>query len=212
MYTDNLTIERALKLEQSNKIIIFDASQDSNFSYHQRARQWKDNFTQLRTKFRNTSPNKIPELIQARYRIEINQGIINKQTNTYSWRYLYGVETSNTTKILTPLREYVYLLVNPAYPNLVKIGTTTKKPEIRLKQINSTGTVNPWELYCIIPVKPGTGFKLENTLHKQFQDRRYHVKNKNDREMFFVSPEVVLNYVKQVSSLFLSGTIKYYRS
>jgi len=51
--------------------------------------------------------------------------------------------------------EYLYLLSNPAMPNLVKVGTTRNEPDERLRQLFSTGVPQPFVLeFCAI-VKDG---------------------------------------------------------
>jgi len=48
MLTDTITFEKALQLEGEGKIFIFDSG--DNKEYHERAKEWQNNFIQLRTK------------------------------------------------------------------------------------------------------------------------------------------------------------------
>ena len=39
---------------------------------------------------------------------------------------------------------FVYILINPSFPSHVKIGRTTKKPELRARELQSTGVPTPF--------------------------------------------------------------------
>ena len=200
MLTDTITFEKALELESQGKILIFDTGKDLN--YHKKAQEWQDNFLQLRTKARHVSPQNIAEHFNARYLIEIPSKI-NKYT--FKWKYLRGIEnTSNTTSTEDDI-EYVYALVNKGYPDLVKIGMTRNTPEHRVRQINGTGTVDLWEVKFALPVRPGTGMKVEHQVHKYFQNKRLHIEHKNDREMFKIDIFIAMDKIREVGSLFQAG-------
>ena len=47
----------------------------------------------------------------------------------------------------------VYFLTNPAMPNMVKIGKTTRDVELRLGELNSTGVPLPFECEYVAKVK-----------------------------------------------------------
>lgn len=42
---------------------------------------------------------------------------------------------------------HVYILTNPSMPGLVKVGKTTRSPEERAAQLNSTGVPMPFEVW-----------------------------------------------------------------
>jgi hypothetical protein len=48
---------------------------------------------------------------------------------------------------------YVYVLINPAFPDLVKIGRTTKDPKIRAAELSATGTPDKFVVAHQILVK-----------------------------------------------------------
>ena len=206
MLTDTITFEKALELEGKGKILIFDTGDD--LDYHKRAKEWQDNFLQLRTKARHVLPQNIAEHFNARYLIELNKGCVNEDTRTYEWKYLRGVENTSTDKTVEDCIEYVYALTNKGYPDLVKIGMTRNTPEHRVNQINGTGTVDLWEVKFALPVRPQCGMKVEHQVHKYFQDKRLHVKHENDREMFKIDIFTAMDKIREIGAIFQAGQPK----
>lgn len=210
MLVQQMELEKALKLEQKGQLIIFDAGVHQDLDYHPQAKQWKDNFDQLRTKARHVPPNKIPQHFNAFISICIpSTSQVPGGTTQYHWKYLRGLptDTFNQTQVnCSQDLEYVYVLTNPEYTSLVKIGMTRKDPAKRLEQINGTGTVHCWELKFALPVKLDSAFKIEQQVHKYFQDKRYHAKRLNDREMFEVDCFTAIDRIREVGELFRAGT------
>ena len=88
----------------------------------------------------------------------------------------------------------VYVLTNPAMPDLVKIGMT-RRNEIasRLKELYSTGVPFPFE--CAYAVTVNDAKQVEDALHQAFDPNREN----RDREFFKIDPEqaiVILNMLK----------------
>ena len=77
---------------------------------------------------------------------------------------------------------YVYILMNPAFQNLIKIGRTTKSPHERADELSSTGT--PEKFIVVHSVFVSDCIFLEQKLHDIFSKNRY---NKN-REFFELQP------------------------
>jgi len=200
MLTDTITFEKALELESEGKLLIFDTG--DSLGYHERAKEWQDNFLQLRTKARHVSSQNIAEHFNARYLIEKTNKI---NDFTFEWKYLRGIEHTSITSSTDNDIEYVYALTNKGYPDLVKIGMTRNTPEHRLGQINGTGTVDLWEVKFALPVKPGTGMKVEHQVHNFFQDKRLHIEHKNDREMFKIDIFIAMDKIREIGSLFQAG-------
>ena len=207
MFTDKISIDYALQQEQLGNLIIFDAGQDDNTTYHPKAMQWKQNFTALRKKFRNTAVNQIPEVVQAKYTIEIRQ-----QNSDYSiqWRYLRAVPTNDLNHSIQSNTEYIYVLTNPAYQDLVKIGMTSNTPEQRLKQINSTGVVHRWKLNFYLPVRADSSYNIEQSVHKSFSSKRYHIERENDTEMFYITVQQAIGKILELGTLHKVAEPKYF--
>lgn len=79
---------------------------------------------------------------------------------------------------------WVYVLSNVSMPNLIKIGSTTKAPEERAKQI-SRGTGVPTNFDVEFAFRCFNAEALERELHKFFKSSR----TSNDREFFHLSSE-----------------------
>ena len=66
------------------------------------------------------------------------------------------------------MKGYVYIISNPAMPGIFKIGFTLNDPELRAKQLNSTGTPHPFVVdYEILVDEP---HDLEQRVHKILQE------------------------------------------
>ena len=208
MYTyDKITLEKALELESKGRITIIDLATDKS-NYHSREDEWRGNLNQLRTKVRHIPSYKIPEHFNAQYHIELNKGCTSRETNTYEWKYLYGIPNNDLTRNTHSTEdsiEYVYALTNPGYPDLVKIGMTTKDPLKRVEQVNGTGTVDLWEVKFALPLKEGTSYKVEQQVHKIFNAQRFHARNLNDREMFKIDLFSAMDTIRKAGSLFQAG-------
>jgi hypothetical protein len=200
MLTDTITFDKALELEEQGRLLIFDTGDD--LSYHSRAKEWQDNFLQLRTKARHVLPQNIAEHFNARYLIEKGEKI---NEYTFQWKYLRGIENTSNDSTVNDSLEYVYALTNKGYPELVKIGMTRNTPEHRVNQINGTGTVDLWEVKFALPVKPGCGMKVEHQVHKYFQEQRLHVQHENDREMFKIGIFMAMDKIREIGAIFQAG-------
>ena len=74
---------------------------------------------------------------------------------------------------------YVYVLSNPAMPDLVKIGKTTRAPEQRAKELSdATGVPMPFNVELAV-MSPNCD-ELEAAVHRRFSDKRMS----NNREFF----------------------------
>src|SRR6266403_1447551 len=73
---------------------------------------------------------------------------------------------------------YVYILVNSAFRDLVKIGKTTKDPSERARELSQTGTPFPFLVAYSVYVSDCDA--LERALHELFSEQRAN----NDREFF----------------------------
>lgn len=77
----------------------------------------------------------------------------------------------------------VYILTNPAMPDLVKIGRTEDTIERRVKDLNTTSVPLPFEVFYAAQVDDAEGW--ERALHEAFSDRRINPR----REFFRLSPD-----------------------
>lgn len=87
--------------------------------------------------------------------------------------------------------QVVYVLTNPAMPNLVKIGKTELQDvNVRLAQLYTTGVPFPYDLAfaCKVP----NADEVERALHKAFAPNRVNPK----REFFNINPDQAIAILK----------------
>ena len=88
---------------------------------------------------------------------------------------------------------YVYVMVNPSLPNMVKIGMTTKDPNERAKELSSaTGVPTPFILVFYKPFR--NCYITEQRIHQFLEDKGYRVKN--NREFFNISTNFAIDVVQ----------------
>ena len=90
---------------------------------------------------------------------------------------------------------YVYVLMSPAFPTLLKIGRTTKSPQERADELSTTGA--PEKFVVVHSVLTKDCVLLEQSLHEYYKDKRY---NKN-REFFEVSVADVIQKLDEILDL-----------
>ena len=80
---------------------------------------------------------------------------------------------------------YIYCFSNPIHPNTYKIGFTKNTPEIRKKQLHTSGVVLPFEVEYYKKIK---NYKIKEKIIHDLLDE-YRVSS--DREFFEVSLSVI---------------------
>ena len=205
MYREKINLTMAKALELAGDITIVDASPESLPILKEGGKWWRDNFNTLLAKYPHISPDKLLNFLSAKYTIEVTEGIVDIEANTYSWRYLYGVENSKIKNTAKDDVEYIYILVNPGYPDLVKIGMTVHDVHRRATAINATATVEEWVPKFALPVKKGTAYRVEQIVHKFFVQQRVSSDRGNSREFFTLDPFEAFDKVREVGALFQIG-------
>jgi hypothetical protein len=205
MFRDKIDLKQAQVLEKAGYITIVDSSPESVTPFGDSGKKWKENFTTLQAKHRHISPGKLLDFLSARYLIEIFEGKVDKDSNTYSWRYLHGIENARIKSKNIDNIEYVYVLVNPAYPSLVKIGMTIHDVPRRVTAINATATVEEWVPKFALPVKKGSALKVEKAVHKHFSSVRVSSDQGGSREFFKVTPFEAFDKIREVGDMFRVG-------
>jgi len=100
------------------------------------------------------------------------------------------------------LAGFVYIMSNPAFPDLIKIGMSKKDPtKDRVSELNQTGVPQPFKVEYYAYVEDES--LLERLLHQKFEDER---PNKN-REFFNTNPAIAINALKELASI--HSPIKY---
>jgi hypothetical protein len=83
----------------------------------------------------------------------------------------------------------VYVLVNPAFDNYVKVGRTTNL-EQRLRSLDNTSVPLPFR--CVFAVEVDDDVAVERLVHAAFADHRTRV----GREFFEIDPQRVISALK----------------
>jgi hypothetical protein len=199
MFRNKITLEYALELEEKGDIII--VSSNNDITYHPKAHEWLSNFDLLKSKARHIQIDKILKYFSALYVIEIPR----YSDDTTEWFYLYGIENNNIKSKIKDNIEYIYILINPGYPDLVKIGMTEKTVEGRVKSINATSTVNEWVAKFALPVSKGSAYKIEQQIHKYFASERITSDHGNEREFFKISSLKAFDKLREIGALHQVG-------
>lgn len=200
MFRDKITLEQALELEEKGDILIISTIDD--ISYHPKASEWLSNYNLLKTKARHIQPDKLLKHFPAIYSIEITNQIDN---GIMEWFFLYGIENNNIKAKTKDNIEYVYILINPGHPDLVKIGMTEKTIEGRVRGINITSTVTEWIAKFALPVSKGSALKIEQQMHKYFANDRVSSDHGNEREFFKISPLKAFDKLREIGALHQVG-------
>ena len=204
-----LSLEKALEWEAESILTLY-TSQHSHIKdlIDHPAERWFANYQSAVRRYRKVSIGDIFRFIDPEYIIEIPLPY-EPETNTFSWAYIHGKLTNNQKKLeqLHSKAQYVYVLTNPAYPDLVKIGKAVN-PQSRIKQINGAGTVHEWKLYWAIPVTDD--YTVENLAHRHFQDRRVDSDQGSSREFFEVNVNEAIQAIEYLAQDYVDGDPTFY--
>jgi hypothetical protein len=206
MYQTKLNYSQALEKEALGEITIIDLSPKSVLTTNQR---WRDNLQVLQERYPNMSIAKAIDFLQAKYIIEKKERV-SGESNTYSWSYFHGVENRVKGNIPVEGIEYVYLLTNPGYPDLVKVGMTIHSVEGRVVSINATSTVHEWVPKFALPVSKGTALKVEQSVHRALEHCRVTSDQGSIREFFRIDPIEALDKIREVGERFKTGKVIMY--
>jgi hypothetical protein len=198
-----ITYKQALELDRKGDITLVDVSLNQLPAIDiELGQSWKDNFDRLLTRAPHISPDKILDFFSAKY---VTEFIEYSSDNEIVWRYLYGIENKQIQERIKDNIEYVYILVNAGYPNLVKIGMTITDVPKRVTGINNAGTVHEWSARFAIPVEKGSAMKVEKQVHKSLASLRVSSDKGKTREFFNMDPLTAFDKVREVGVSFMVG-------
>jgi hypothetical protein len=101
---------------------------------------------------------------------------------------------------------YVYLLVNPAMPGMVKIGRTRRPPATRVAELSgATGVPVPFVL--LYDVRVPDAVAGEQYIHRSLEERGARVAG--NREFFDVSPSVAVELLLQMRDAIERSVVPY---
>jgi hypothetical protein len=97
----------------------------------------------------------------------------------------------------SPKAGYVYILVNPAFPRYVKIGKTTKDPDLRARDLSSgTGVPAPYGVAWDVLVS--NCHEVERLIHQ----RLAYARARNDREFFAIPLREAVSVITEIAKPF----------
>jgi hypothetical protein len=200
MFKTKITLEEALEMESRGEIFLVSLHDD--VSFHPNAPIWKQNYELLRKKYRHVNPEKLLTFVKSELYTEICHQI---DEETYEWFQLPCIKGETIKQQTKDNIEYIYVLTNPGYPDLVKIGMTEKTVEGRVKSINATSTVHEWVAKFALPVEKGTALRVEQYVHKCFEHLRVDSDHGNEREFFRIDPLTAFDKLREIGAIFQVG-------
>jgi len=200
MYKTKIPLEEALDMESKGEIFLVSLHDDILF--HPNASTWKQNYELLRKKYRYVNPEKLLTFVKSEMYTEVCSQI---DEETYEWFQLHCIKNDNIKQQTKDNIEYIYVLTNPGYPDLVKIGMTERTVGGRVRSINATSTVYEWVAKFALPVEQGTALKVEQYIHKCFDHLRVSSDHGNEREFFRIDPFTAFDKVREIGALYQVG-------
>jgi len=89
------------------------------------------------------------------------------------------------------MKGWVYIISNPAMPGLIKVGHSTKDPELRAQELNNTGSPHPYVVeYEMLIEEP---FRVEQQGHKALASFR------EGKEWFRCSSEEAIAVIQHIA-------------
>lgn len=95
---------------------------------------------------------------------------------------------------------YLYVLSNDSMPGVVKIGRTVRLPDIRAKELRTTGVPTSFKLEHFVQVRDC--ISAESMVHSVLQEQGF--RTSPDREFFDISVTVAVNTINSVAGRDLS--------
>jgi hypothetical protein len=209
MIREVLTLDKAVELESESFLTIyFPSTSLKELPNIPNIQKYTQSYIDFAKENRRVTIENIISLIAPEYEIEVELPI-DTRTNTLHWVRLFAAKNpeykSGTTE--ETHKGWVYLLTNPAYPELVKIGKANT-PSKRIQQINNAGVVQEWFLKAAMPVTHD--YKVEALMHTALAKYRRDSSEGSSREFFEVTMSTAIQTLLEVSKPFVAGDIKIY--
>ena len=208
MIRDRITLEKATELESESLLTLYypSTSYDDlpDIPYIE---NYTDNFITYAKEHSRRPVDSLIHLLSPEYEVEVEMPF-DEETGTFYWVRLFGkIQQVSTKTSEEKHRGWVYLLTNPAYPKLIKIGKAVT-PSQRIKGINGAGTVDEWSLRAAMPVSED--YTVENLVHTQLAQYRRDSNQGSSREFFEVPLSLAMSTLLEVSEPFKAGDLVLY--
>lgn len=101
---------------------------------------------------------------------------------------------------------YVYILTNDAFKDdWVKIGMTSRKPDVRSAELDNTAVPIPYDVYATLQTSMYK--EAERFIHRMI-DRLTDLRIRPNREFFNISPEEAYGIFEDIAKLFPDADLK----
>ena len=103
---------------------------------------------------------------------------------------------------------YVYILTNPSFrEDWIKIGKSARPVDVRSKELDNTAVPLPFEIYATFRTVKYN--EVEKLVHRSI-DRFTHLRIRQNREFFNVSPQVALDIFRDIAQTIDDAVITVY--
>jgi hypothetical protein len=104
---------------------------------------------------------------------------------------------------------YVYVMTNESFrEDWVKIGRSSRVPDVRSKELDNTAVPLPYEVYATLKTRK---FKEAETLiHKFIRKLNPTLRIRDSREFFNIKPEDAANILEDVADLLDGAEVEYW--
>ena len=103
-----------------------------------------------------------------------------------------------------------YILTNPSFrEDWGKIGKSSRPVDIRSKELDNTAVPLPFEIFATL--KTVKYSEVEKVVHKMI-DRLTDLRIRQNREFFYVDPQVALDILRDMAKMLDDGEITVYRN
>lgn len=208
MIRDRITLEKATELESESILTLYyPSTTHDDLPDIPYIENYTDNFISYAKDHSRKPVETLLHLLSPEYEVEVEMPF-DQETGTFYWVRLFGKIQQVSAKTSEERhRGWVYLLTNPAYPELIKIGKAVT-PSQRIKGINGAGTVDEWSLRAAMPVSED--YTVENLVHTQLAQYRRDSNQGSSREFFEVPLSLAMSTLLEVSEPFKVGDLVLY--
>jgi len=208
MIREKLSLNEAIELESKSFLTLYYPSTTLNdLPDIPNISQYTENYISFAKENKRSSIENLLSLIAPEYEVEIEMPF-DPETGTFSWVRLFGAKNPSYEEVTEVTHKgWVYLLNNPAYPELVKIGKANT-PTKRIQQINNAGVLEEWFLKAAMPVTDD--YKVENLMHQELARYRRTSSQGSSREFFEVPMSLAMQTLLDISKPFVAGDLVLY--
>ncbi len=105
---------------------------------------------------------------------------------------------------------YVYVLTNPSFrEDWVKIGKSSRSPNVRSKELDNSSVPLPYEIYATL--KSEKFNEAEQKIHKFVKKLNPNLRIRANREFFNIKPEDAAEILEDIAELIDDAEVEYWK-